>query len=71
MLARMDDWTHLLRWAYDLRLEVWVVVASALLLAWLHRNAKARELKNYDAWWLHYARRNKMPWPSLRARYRR
>lgn len=59
MLARMDVWLDFARWAYDFRLQVWGVIGAALLLAWLQRNAKARELKNYDAWWLHYAQRNR------------
>jgi hypothetical protein len=67
----MKAWILLAHWAYDFRLEVWVVVVSALLLAWLHRNVKARELKDYDAWWLDQARRDRKPWPSFRSPRRR
>jgi hypothetical protein len=67
----MNGWNRIFQAAYDFRMEVWVVVAAALLLAWLHRNAKARELTNYDAWWLREARRNRRPWPSLRSPRRR
>lgn len=71
MLLRMDVWRDLAHWAYDFRMEVWVVVVAALLLAWLHRNAQARELKHYDAWWLHHARRNRKSWPTFRSARRR
>ena len=67
----MADWLALARAAYDFRMEVWVVVVAALLLAWLHRNAKARQLRNYDAWWLDHARRTRRPWPSFRSARRR
>jgi|KBSSwiStaDraftv2_1062776.scaffolds.fasta_scaffold659124_3 hypothetical protein len=63
----MSGLSHLLHRAYDYRIEVWIVVVAALLLAWLRRNAQADEAKNYDAWWLHYARRRKLGWPTLRS----
>ena len=63
----MSELSHLLQRAHDYRIEVWVVVVAAVLLAWLRRNADANELKDYDAWWLHYARRRKLGWPSFRS----
>lgn len=67
----MDALTDIVRWVFDLRMNIWAVVVSAVVLAWLHRTATARDLENYDAWWVHYSRRARRPWPSFRSPHRR
>lgn len=48
----MDLAIDLARSVFGHRWDLWLVILSALLLAWFELRARARRLQGFHAWWL-------------------
>jgi len=49
----MDALIDLAKSALHVQVELWEIVAAALVPAWVEQRAHRRGREEYDAWWMH------------------